>query len=145
MDFIILEKKLMVSGSYNQTTKHRNYAKESISVLYQYFYLLSERQKAPLIWSRCVNTRGVPCANIPFDLHMEHLNRRLKSILRGMGSNTNTARVQRAGESIHHVQKVCEVLEKQTAKQVHIDHRPYPSYEKNLNTICQILIDEKSS
>ena len=66
-------------------TTHRNYAKEAVNVLVQYHYTLSDRQKAQLLWSHCINTRGIAGANIPGDLHMDHLNRRLKSVIRGMG------------------------------------------------------------
>ena len=79
-------------------TTHRNYAKEAVNLLVQYHYTLSDRQKAQLLWSRCINTRGIAGANIPGDLHMEHLNRRLKSVIRGMGGNVNAAAIQRAGK-----------------------------------------------
>lgn len=54
-------------------TNHRNYAKEAVNVLYQYYYTFSERQRAQLLWSRCMNTRGYAGCNIPCDLHMEHV------------------------------------------------------------------------
>ena len=34
----------------------------------------------------CVNTHGFPGANIPCDLHMEHINSRLKIMLHNLGS-----------------------------------------------------------
>ena len=72
------------------TDKVYLYAIELLSVaLLQYYYIFSERKKAQLLWSQCVNTRGYQGRNIPCDLFMEHLNRRLKSILRGMGANIN--------------------------------------------------------
>ena len=52
--------------------------------LFQYLYQLSERQKEQLIWSHFVNTQGREGANIPADLHMEHLNRWLKTVLRNV-------------------------------------------------------------
>ncbi len=47
----------------------------------------SESQRTQFLWSRCINTRGT---NIPCDLHMEHLNRRFKSVLKGMDLCTPT-------------------------------------------------------
>ena len=41
-----------------KATGHRNYAKEAVNLLYQYYYVFSERKKKQLLWSRCVNTRG---------------------------------------------------------------------------------------
>ena len=43
---------------------------------------------------------------------MEHLNRRLKSVIRGMGGNVNAAAIQRAGKAIAVVQRVCQLFEK---------------------------------
>ena len=61
-----------------KVTGHRNYAKEALTLLDQYYQTFSERQNAQLIWSRCINTRGAAGAYIPLDLHMERLNCRLK-------------------------------------------------------------------
>ena len=95
-----------------KSTNHRNYAKESVNLLCQYYYKFSERKKAQLLWSRCVNTRGYAGANIPCDLYMEHLNRRLKTIIRGMGSNISPSRIQRASRSLAAVQRVCDTFER---------------------------------
>lgn len=125
-----------------KSTNHRNYAKESVNVLCQYYYKFSERQKAQLLWSRCVNTRGYAGANIPCDLHMEHLNRRLKTIIRGMGSNISPSRIQKASRSLAAVQRVCDTFERETVKSMHSDHHPYPSFGKDFRTVLSILEDE---
>ena len=125
-----------------KSTSHRNYVKEAVNVLYQYYYDLSEREKAQLLWSRCVNTRGYPGANIPCDLYMEHLNRRLKQVIRGMGANISAARVKSAGKAIASVQSVCQIFEKQTSVQIHSDHHPYPSFGKDFHTISKVLQKE---
>jgi len=96
-----------------KSTNHTNYAKESINILYQYHYVLSERQQSQFFWSRCVNTRGGKGKNITCDLYMEHLNKRLKKILRGMGSSISPKRIEGAGQSIQAFQRVCETFEKQ--------------------------------
>ena len=59
-----------------------NYAKEAVNILLQYQYYFSERQKAELLWSRCMNTRGLVGCNIPCDLYMEH-----KMVLKTQGAN----------------------------------------------------------
>ena len=128
-------------------TTHRNYAKEAVNVLYQYYYVFSERQKSQLLWSRCVNTRGYAGCNIPCDLHMEHLNRRLKTVIRSMGANVSPSRVERAGRAIHQVQKLCEVFERQTARRLtsdtHSDTHPYPSFGKDFSAVFKCLLDEQ--
>ena len=92
-----------------KTTNHCNYAKEAVNVLCQYYYTFSERKKVQLLWSRCVNTRGIPGANIPCDLHMEHLNRRLKTMIRGMGSNISPSRIQKASTFLATVQSMRDI------------------------------------
>ena len=95
-----------------------------------------------LIWSRCIHTQGRQGANIACDLHMEHLNRRLKNVLRGMSSNITPARVQRTGQSIQLVYKVCEMFEKQSASRLHCVHHPYPAFGKDFQSIIKVLLDE---
>ena len=51
-----------------KSSNHPNYAKEAIIPLMQYTYLFSERKKAQLLWSRCVNTKGEKGCNMPCDL-----------------------------------------------------------------------------
>ena len=119
-----------------KSTNHRNYAKDAVNLLYQYHYKMSERQKEQLMWSRCINTRGVPGANIPCDLHMEHLNRRLKTVIRNMGANKSSSSIKRAIGAVHHV---CAEFEAQTANQIHSDHHPIPSFGDGFSTILYQL------
>ena len=87
-------------------TNRRNYAKEAANLLLQHQFLFSERKAAQLQWSRFVNTSGKVGGNIPCDLHMEHLNRRLKFILSNMGLNINPNSIIRAGKSVGPVHQV---------------------------------------
>lgn len=120
-----------------------NYAKEAVTFLIQYYYIFSERQRTQLLWSRCINTKGFPGANIPCDLYMEHLNRRLKIIVRLMGANVTPKAIQKAGKAIASVQYVCQLFEQQTAKYVHNDHHSVPSFGKNFRTILKVLEEEQ--
>ncbi len=122
-----------------KTTNHRNYAKDAVILLFQYYYKFSERQQHQLLWSRCVNTRGAPGVNIPADLHMEHLNRRLKMVIRGMGANKSSKAFERAGKSIAPVHRVCQSFERQTASRYHSDNHPYPSFGKDFTTVVDQL------
>ena len=45
--------------------------------------------------------------NIPCDLHMEHLNIRLKTVLRSMGANITSAAILLANKSLYAVQNAC--------------------------------------
>ena len=89
----------------------RNYTIEALNIQLQRHFLLSERQAAQLVWSRFVNTRGRKRCNIPCDLHLEHLNRRLKTAMRNLASNIHPASIIRAAKSIGTVHQICEMFE----------------------------------
>ena len=101
-------------------------------MLMQYTYFFSERQKTELLWSRCVNTKGLPGHNMPCDLYMEHLNRRLKGMIRGMGGNVKPKTIEKAAKTIGPVSRVCSVFERQTmSTKQPSDRHSYPCiYEK---------------
>lgn len=124
-----------------KVTRHYNYAKEAVNLLLQH-HLLSDRQKAQLLWSRCVNTRGVAGANIPGDLHNEHLNRRLKSIIAGQGANVSPDSIVTAGKAVQCVQQVCQAFEKQTATSIHSDKHTFPEFGKDFTEIMKVLDEE---
>ena len=126
-----------------KSSNNFNYAKEAVNLLLQYTYTLSERQKAQLLWSRCINTRGIDGANIACDLHMEHLNRRLKNVIRSMGANVSPKAIQKAGKAIAPVQHVCQAFEQQTAHTMHCDHHSVPSFGKDFVTVLSALKNEE--
>ena len=88
-------------------TSCHNYGKKAVNSLLQYNYTFSEMHKEQLLWSRCINT---PC-----DLHMEHLNRRLKSAIRNMGANVKPSSIQKAGKVLACLLHICQTFEHQTA------------------------------
>ena len=105
-----------------KTSKNYNYAKEAISLPFSQKYLLSERKAAQLLCSRTVNTRGRAGCNIPMDLHLEHLNRRLKRILSTTRVSDKT--VVKAGKLLRVVHKICTVFESETCPSSRLDHHP---------------------
>ena len=74
------------------------YALESATLLIS-LQILPERIRQQMIWSRVVNPSGKTAANIPCDLHMEHLNRTAKDAL-GQHSHLNPKSVCRIGKCI---------------------------------------------
>ena len=125
-----------------KSTNHRNYAKDAVNLLVQY-HTLSERQREQLLWSRCVNTHGRQGKNIPCDLHMEHLNRRLKTVLRNMGGNIKPSSVVKAAKAIGPVQHVCQSFEAQTSSAIHCDRHSYPAFGKDFDVVLNVLTEEK--
>lgn len=130
-----------------KVTNHRNYAKECILLLWQ-AATFSDRMKSQLLWSRCVNTKGKQGANIPCDLHMEHLVRRLKTMLRSMSSNLSNEAILRAGKSLYAVQNVCLQFEEETCtskanRLSHLGRHNTPSFGKDFDTLLSVLESEK--
>ena len=120
-----------------------NYGREAVKLLIQQKYILSERKGMELMWSRTVNTKGRIGCNIPCDLHMEHLNRRLKTVLRNLGSNVNPTSISRAGKSLEVVHHVCEIFEEETSGISTTEYHPYPDFEKDLEKVLQALEEVK--
>lgn len=83
-----------------KATGHRNYALEAFRTLAHLEWILPERQAMQLKYSRFVNVHGRPGCNIPCDLHMEHLNRMVKSCVHHLGANKTDASIERIGKSI---------------------------------------------
>ena len=67
-----------------------------LRVFYCLFKLtLPPRLKQQLLYSRFVNTQGVAGANIPLDLHVEHINRVVKTAIYNQTSNLSPTAVIR--------------------------------------------------
>lgn len=81
-------------------TNRKNYAKEALLLIFRYAFSLPSRMAQQLLYSRFVNTRGVPGCNIPADLHNEHLNRLCKDTVKALGSNKTVEGITRAGKAL---------------------------------------------
>ena len=62
-----------------------------------------------------MNTTGLSGHNIPCDLHMEHLNRRLKKIIHSMGANVRPSAIVKAGKALGPGHSICQAFEEQTS------------------------------
>jgi len=94
-----------------KAANHKNYSKEALNLILRVNHLFSPREAAQVKWCRTVNTTNRQGHNIPMDLHVEHLNRRLKTTLRNMGSNVTDNAVRLAAESVDVVDHVCHTFE----------------------------------
>ena len=81
-------------------SKRKNYCLEAFNLLCQFHYDLAPQQAAQLIWSRTINTHGIRGRNIPFDLHLEHLNRLCKDSINNLGANKNSKAVVRCSKAL---------------------------------------------
>ena len=115
-----------------RTSGRRNYCIEALNIQLHRRFTLSQRQAAQLVWSRFINTRGRKGCNIPCDLHLEHLNRRLKAAIGSLGSNIQPKSLLRAAKSIGVVHRVCEAFENETRHRTDSDKHTYPRFTKRL-------------
>ena len=88
-----------------------NYCKETINLLLQYNFFFTERQAEQLKWSRFINTKEITGTNISCDLHIEHLNRRLKGMIKNIHAKNPDAAIDRIAKSVGIINQVCETLE----------------------------------
>lgn len=89
-----------------QQEGHFNYAKEGLTLTI-HSQVLSERLVEEIKWSRTINTVGRAGHNIPCDLHLEHLNRRLKIMMNSLGANKFQGPIQRIARSLGVVNSIC--------------------------------------
>ena len=123
---------------------HTNYCKEAIVLLSQYHCLLSKRKAAQLKWCRFVNTKGRKGCNVSCDLHLEHLNRRLKGMITGLSSNAIKRQViDRAARSIGIVDNVCNMFESANEACPDSDTHNKPCFEKDFGFILDLLEEEQ--
>lgn len=127
-----------------KSARRKNYSTEAINLLLQVNHILSPREAAEVKWCRTINTSGRQGYNISIDLHLEHLNRRLKSILRNMGSNTFKASVQMAAETVDVVNHVCDNFEDQISECKEISNKhASPSFQKDHKLILSVLQEQQ--
>jgi len=117
---------------------HFNYAKEGFSLVAQSL-LFSPRKAAELKWCRTVNTHGRVGQNVPVDLHMEHLNANLKSMLHHLGSNIMPDSVLHASKALGAVRTVCTNFEDVTDITLDTGFHARPSFEKDLMKLSDEL------
>lgn len=93
-----------------KASDRRNYSIEILLTLYNCHFVYSPRQVKQVLWSRFINTHGLPGKNIAADLHMEHLNRLCKEAIKGLGANKTPEAITRIGNAIGPLHSVLEVL-----------------------------------
>jgi len=90
----------------------KNYSIKALNLQLQVNYTLSPRQAAQVKWSRCIiNTTNWVEKNILMELHLEHLNQRLKGTMRNMGANLTDNSVTIAAQCVQIVDSICSKFE----------------------------------
>ncbi len=122
-----------------RTLGRRNYSIEAVNIQLLHQYRLSKRQSAQLVWSRFINTHGRQGKNIPCDLHLEHLSRRLKGILRNLGSNIKESTITNATKSIGIVHNISQLFEEDTSNRRQAKKYGVPSSSQDLQKLTTEL------
>ena len=127
-----------------KVARRKNYSIEALNLQLQLNYTLFARQAMQLKWSRCINTTNIAGRNIPMDLHLEYLNRRVKGTMRNMGSNMTESSVKLAAECVQVVDSICSNFEECTSKcAVNSQKHSSPSFQRDFELIVQCLKDQQ--
>ena len=81
-----------------RASNKKKYSLEGLLLLIQAKTILPPRLQQQLMYSRFVNTRGRPGKNIPMDLHVEHVNRLIKTAIYHQVSNLSQSAVIRTAD-----------------------------------------------
>ena len=116
-----------------QQEGHYNYAKEAFNLIVQSLVLSPRKVK----WGRTVNTQGRQGCNIPCDLHMEHLNCRLKLMMSNLGS---TKSVERMAKSLGVVHEICTNFKQDCHIRLDKGCHAYPSFKRDFDIVLKELL-----
>ena len=119
-----------------------NYSKEAFLLLLQ-LTTSSERVAEAIKWSRFINRKGRVGCNVPCDLAMEYLNRRLKCVIRQLGANVRPSAIVRASRSIRVVDTVCELFEHSVEASISGDHHTMAKDIKDFNLVLGVLMEKE--
>ena len=117
-----------------KVTRHTNYFKETMLLQVHYHYLFTKRQAEQLKWCRFVNIKERIGCNISCDLHIEHLNCRLKGMMTGMHCDTKA--IERAAKAIGMINSICDSLEREVSKKDSGKHKALFMKE------CSLMVNE---
>ena len=95
-------------SSHYQAARRMKYSLEALRLQFQVNAVLSPNLAHQVKWHRFVNTHGGLGRNVPCDLHNEHVNRLIKSMIANMGSNLTEEALQRAVRSVSTLDTLCQ-------------------------------------
>ena len=125
-----------------KASDRRNYLVEVLLTLYNCYFVYSLCQAKQLLWSRFINTHGLPHKNIAADLHMEHLNRLCKEIIKGLEANKTLSAIKRIGDAIGPLHAVLEDFDNSVLySNLDASHK-FAISQKDRNKILSIVLDE---
>ena len=124
-----------------KATGRKNYALEALTMLTQYFVTLPPNLAEQLKWNHFVNVRGFPGCNISADLHMEHMNRVVKTTIEGLGANKTEKAIVRAGKSVGMFTEMLAAFDSEAGVPSVSDKRSEKSMVQDLQEIVKQLME----
>ena len=102
--------------------------------------VLSPNLVHQVMWHRFVNTKGGLGNNIPCDLHNEHVNKLIKTIIQNMGSNLTENSLQRAVRCVSPLYAICKQFDRVTGVPIITSAHSTKSLEGGLSlVVAQVL------
>ena len=126
-----------------KASQFHHYSKEAVRLLLNDFYILSPRQRAQSRYSRFINTHSQTSCNIPGNLHMEHIIRCIKTVLRNMGLNITNTTIDQAAKSIGTINHICGVFEQEMSSKPISGQHNHPTFQKDFEIVLRLLEDKQ--
>ena len=123
-----------------KASNRRNYALEGLNLLFQYYNYLSPRAEQ-LLYSRFINVHGLPGRNISCDLHMEHLNRVVKTCIQHLGPNKLESAIVRSSRCSHALLLIGDNFDETSGISSHSGGHKAIDDSKDLHRILLVLTD----
>jgi len=120
-----------------------HYSNEALSLLCQVNITLPPQLANQVKWSRFINVHGRPGHNISCDLHMEHMNRIVKTCIQCLGANKSEKAIVRAGKSMITLMKVLEQFDQDNGVERGSGSHTRKQSTKDLLRIVQQLVDAR--
>ena len=121
-----------------KSSKRTKYSLEAVKLLNN-THVPPPRLREQMIWSRFVNTKGKAGGNKPCDLHMQHLNRTVKSVLGHQGSNLTPRTILHIGKCVGPLLNVCKQFDAISSVRQPSGKHTQASREKDLKRIVNQL------
>ncbi len=126
-----------------RATGHAHYAMETLTLLLQCNVFLPPNLVEQIKWSRFINVHGHLGRNISCDLHVEHLNRVVKSSMK-YWVLTSQRRQVRVGRCVGKLIKMLSSFDKQVNVQERSGDHSEKSYSKDLYQVIEQLLESNA-
>ena len=119
------------------------YSLEALRIQFQVKSILSPQLAHQVMWDRFVNTRGGRGNNIPCDLHNEHVNKLIKSVIANMGVNLTEKALQRSTRTVSTLHTLCKQFDKESNVPVTTSAHTTRSDKSDIQKAVKAVLDNE--